>query len=303
MPGFFVRIDSGHARFLKKLHYICRNYQKINMKKYLIILFSLLAVFTFTSCSDDEKDDEKDSVTEVNIYVSDETEIMYDLFDTEGTNPIECMLVKEGDAGDWQKLPFGFIEGFTYEKGHSYTLRVSKTIFANPPQDTWNFTYKMKSILKDEVISEPNVPAVDIKSEADIEYEERCPFVKYAVDSPVLIDKDGKIYTSNGRERPSFENCRIYLNNALEKDDPNWILFNRVQYMAQYAYVFSPLSDKVSLVSVSGDGPLLEYIISESEFDNIVAKSAVGEELKFVVVLVNVNRKGLQRLELVIKRC
>ena len=73
--------------------------------------------------------------------------------------------------------------------------------------------------------------------------------------------------------------------------------------MAQYAYVFSPLSDKVSLVSVSGDGPLLEYIISESEFDNIVSKSAVGEELKFVVVLLNVNRKGLQRLELVIKRC
>lgn len=136
------------------------------MKKYLIILFSLLAVFTFTSCSDDEKD----SVTEVNIYVSDETEIMYDLFDGECTYPIECMLVKEGDAGDWQKLPFGFIEGFTYEKGHSYTLRVSKTTLANPPQDALNFTYKMKAILKDEVISEPNVPAVDIKSEADIEY-------------------------------------------------------------------------------------------------------------------------------------
>ena len=273
------------------------------MKKYLIILFSLLAVFTFTSCSDDEKDDEKDSVTEVNIYVSDETEIMYDLFDGECTYPIECMLVKEGDAGDWQKLPFGFIEGFTYEKGHSYTLRVSKTTLANPPQDALNFTYKMKSIVKDEIVSEPNVQAIDIKSEADIEYEERCPFAKYAVDSPVLIDKDGKIYTSNGRERPSFKYCRIYLNNILDKGDPNWILFNRVQYVAMYAYVFSPLSDKVSLVSVSGDGPLLEYIISESEFDNIVSKSAVGEELKFVVVLVNVNRKGLQRLELVIKRC
>ncbi len=113
------------------------------MKKYLIILFSLLAVFTFTSCSDDEKD----SVTEVNIYVSDETGIMCDLFDTEGTNPIECMLVKEGDAGDWQKLPFGFIEGFTYVKGHSYTLRVEKTTLANPPQDALNFTYKMKAIL------------------------------------------------------------------------------------------------------------------------------------------------------------
>ena len=239
----------------------------------------------------------------MNIYVSDETGIMYDLFDTEGTNPIECMLVKEGDAGDWQKLPFGFIEGFTYEKGHSYTLMVSKTTLANPPQDALNFTYKMKAILKDEVISEPDVPAVDIKSEADIEYEERCPFVKYAVDSPVLIDKDGKIYASNGGIRPQFDNCRIYLDNVLDKNDPNWVMFNRVQYVVMYAYVFSPLSDKVSLVSVSGDGPLLEYIISESEFDNIVSKSAVGEELKFVVVLLNVNRKGLQRLELVIKRC
>ena len=48
---------------------------------------------------------------------------------------------------------------------------------------------------------------------------------------------------------------------------------------------------------------MLKYNISKSEFDNIVSKSSVGEELKFVVVLLNVNRKGLQRLELVIKRC
>ena len=270
------------------------------MKKYLIILFSLLAAFSFSSCSDD---DEKDSVTEVNIYVSDETDIMYDLFDGDGTNPTECMLVKEEKASDWQKMPFGFIEGFTYVKGHSYTLRVEKTTLANPPQDTWNFTYKMKSIVKDEIVSEPNVQAIDIKSEADIEYEEKCPYAKYVVDSPVLIDKDGKIYASNGYVRPSFENCRIYLNNALEKDDPNWILFNRVQYMAQYAYVFSPLSDKVSLVSVSGGGPMLKYIISKSELDNIASKFAVGEELKFVVVLLNVHKKGLQRLEIVIRKC
>lgn len=273
------------------------------MKKYLIILFSLLAVLTFSSCSDDEKDDEKDSVTEVNIYVSDETEIKYDLFDGECTYHIECMLVKEGNAGDWQKLPFGFIEGFTYEKGHSYTLRVSKTTLANPPQDVLNFTYKMKEIVKDEIVSEPDFLAVDINSEADIEYEEKCPFAQYAVDSPVLIDKDGKIYASNGRIRPQFDNCRIYLDNVLDKNDPNWVMFNRVQYMAQYAYVFSPLSDKVSLVSVSDDGPMLKYIISKSELDNIASKSAVGEELKFVVVLLNVYKKGLQRLEIVIRKC
>ena len=80
-------------------------------------------------------------------------------------------------------------------------------------------------------------------------------------------------------------------------------MFNRVQYVAMYAYVFSPLSDKVSLVSVSDDGPMLKCIISKSEFDNIVSKSAVGEELKFVVVLLNVYKKGLQRLEIVIRQC
>ncbi len=270
------------------------------MKKYLIILFSLLAAFSFSSCSDD---DEKDSVTEVNLYVSDETDIMYDSFDGEVTDSTECMLVKEENASDWRKLPFGFIEGFSYVKGHSYTLRVEKTTLANPPQDALNFTYKMKTIVKDEIVSEPSVPTVDVKSEADIEYEEKCPYAKYVVDSPVLIDKDGKIYASNGNVRPSFEHCRIYLNNVLEKDDPNWILFNRVQYMALDAYVFSPLSDKVSLVSVSGGGPMLENIISKSELDNIASKFAVGEELKFVVVLLNVHKKGLQRLEIVIRKC
>ena len=35
MPGFFVKKNSGHARFLKKLHYICRNYPKNRYEKIL----------------------------------------------------------------------------------------------------------------------------------------------------------------------------------------------------------------------------------------------------------------------------
>src|SRR5688572_13487662 len=45
------------------------------------------------------------------------------LADCEGEGPMKCMQVRESDTGEWN-LFYGAIEGFTYEEGHAYVLRV-----------------------------------------------------------------------------------------------------------------------------------------------------------------------------------
>ena len=67
------------------------------------IAFAMLAAYSLTSCSSD--DDDKDIVKEINMSVSAELGVMYDLFDSMGEHPIECMRVMtEDEPGQWQKL-------------------------------------------------------------------------------------------------------------------------------------------------------------------------------------------------------
>lgn len=89
----------------------------------LIILYLLICTFLVTSCIDDETP--KDIVEEICLSVSAETGIKYDLFDSNREYPLECMLVMtEDNPGVWEPFDFGRIEGFTYERGHEYYLRV-----------------------------------------------------------------------------------------------------------------------------------------------------------------------------------
>ena len=145
------------------------------------IAFMMLAAFSLASCSSD--DDDKDITKEIIMNVSAEPGVMYDLFDSMGEHPIECMRVMtEDEPGRWQNLYFSEIKGFTYERGHEYVLRVKRTILANPPQDASNRTYELVRILADKKVEDVTEPMEkEVKSEADIEYEQQCPIEKYAI--------------------------------------------------------------------------------------------------------------------------
>ena len=178
------------------------------------LLVVIISAIGMVSCNDD--DELKDKVVEVTMSVSENTDIMYGPFDDNKENPVECMLVMEdGVDQTWRKMSFSGIEWFTYEKGHRYKLRAKKTILANPPADGSAWKYELVEVLEDKEIIGPELPVeATIKSEADIVYEEQCPIVKYSVSSPIFVDGNGKIYSSEGNERPSYKNCRIYLNNT-----------------------------------------------------------------------------------------
>ena len=265
------------------------------------LLVVIISAIGMVSCIDD--DELKDKVIEVTMSVSENTDIMYFLFDHNKENPIECMLVKEEGVDHWRKMSFSSIEGFTYEKGHRYKLRAKKTILANPPADGSAWMYELVEVLEDKEIIGPELPVEDaIKSETDIVYEEQCPIEKYSVSSPIFVDGNGKIYSSEGNERPSYKNCRIYLNNTLDPTVPDWVKLNSTTYMARYAYVISPLSDKIRLVVASGGGPMLKYIVTEDDFRYMTTTLKEKEQITYVLILANANKKGLQRLELTLER-
>ena len=270
------------------------------------IAFAMLAAFFLASCSlDDENYSDKDITNEINMIVSAEPGVMYDLFDSMREHPIECMHVMTDDEpGRWQNLHFSDIKGFTYERGHEYELRVKRTILANPPQDASNRTYELVRILADKKVEDVAEPVEkEVKSEADIEYEQQCPVEKYAIykGGEYIMDADGKLTYADGTPTPEFDkHARIYLENMLDKNHPLWQAGAR--YQATYAYVLSPLTDEIRLVPSSHSGFLFKNILTESEMAHVQQSMKQGETLRYALILCNVYKRAIQKVEFTIKK-
>ena len=237
------------------------------------------------------------------MQISSETGIRY-VFGSE--QPIECMLVmSEDNPGVWEPLGFNSIEGFTYVRGHEYYLSVMRTILANPPADASDRKYSLLCVLDDRVVTEPEVPVdKEIASEEDIEYYDLCPFEKYAVGKGYIVDENGEILYDDGygSSLPSYDMARIWLEDVLDKGDPNWVKFESVPYMAIYSFVLSPFTDDIRLVRNGSSGPMFKDVVPEDEFAHITQSMQPGEEVRYALVLANVYKKGLQKLEFTIKK-
>ena len=267
------------------------------------ITFAMLAAFSLASCSSD--DDDKDITKEIIMNVSAESGVMSDLFDSMGEHPIECMQVMtEDEPGQWLYLYFSEVKGFTYERGHEYVLRVKRTILANPPQDASNRTYELVRILADKKVENVAEPVEkEVKTEADIEYEQQCPVEKYAIakGGEYLVDADGKVTYADGTLTPEFDkHAQIYLENILDKSHPLWQAGAR--YMATYAYVLSPLTDEIRLVPSTRSAFLFKNVLTESETTHVQQSMKQGETLHYALVLCNVYKRGIQKVEFTIKK-
>ena len=262
------------------------------------LAFAMLAAISLASCSSD--DDDKDITKEIIMNVSAEPGVMYDLFDSMGEHPIECMQVMtEDEPGQWQNLYFSEVKGFTYERGHEYVLRVKRTILANPPQDASNRTYELVRILADKKVEDVAEPVEkEVKTEADIEYEQQCPVEKYAIakGGEYMVDADGKVTYADGTPTPEFDkHAQIYLENILDKSHPLWQAGAR--YMATYAYVLSPLTDEIRLVPSTHSSFLFKNILTENEMAYVKQSMKQGETLHYSLVLANVYKRGIQKVE------
>ena len=96
--------------------------------------------------------------------------------------------------------------------------------------DASNRIYSLKDIIEDRLVADPEVPIEkEIQSEDDIEYQDLCPFKKYAIyDGGYAIDSTGIIYNAEAFPIPSYNNARIYVKNILDDTDPNWVKFHKI---------------------------------------------------------------------------
>jgi len=102
------------------------------MKKFLFAGIMLLGI----ACSPAEKG----AIYWVNSYKVDCT----------GVGPMECLLIQKGDTrveGEWQNF-YAQIEGFDYEPGFIYKLRIKEEKVENVPADASSVKYKLIEVLE-----------------------------------------------------------------------------------------------------------------------------------------------------------
>jgi hypothetical protein len=68
------------------------------------------------------------------------------LVDCEGEGPMKCMRVRASEAEDWT-LFYDSIEGFDYQEGQRYQLRVEVRDVANPPADGSSLRYRLLEVV------------------------------------------------------------------------------------------------------------------------------------------------------------
>ena len=62
--------------------------------------------------------------------------------DCTGVTPMKCLQVKEKESDSWENF-YSNIEGFTYEPGFEYVLKVKTEKIANPPADGSSIKYTL----------------------------------------------------------------------------------------------------------------------------------------------------------------
>ncbi len=92
----------------------------------------LILTFFLTSCEEEKV-----------IYVADHLE------NCESVTPQTCMLIKENKTDDWNYF-YDAIEGFTYEEGYEYILKVKILKIKNPPADASSLAYKLVEVISKE---------------------------------------------------------------------------------------------------------------------------------------------------------
>ena len=276
------------------------------MNKLIIPFLFIACLFFVTACSDDEP---KDKTKDIIMSVSEEPGVMYDIFDDEGKYPMICLRVMDEDfPGEWRNLPMTAIEGFEYEIGHMYTLKVRRTILANPPADASSYTYRLIAVLEDRIWpEEPNEEEkIVVNTEEDIPYEEKCPYHIYDVyKDAFVIDGNGKMHYADykdGDPELDMSVAAVQLEFAIDRSSPDFLEFNRIGKMAYYAYVLSPLTENIENVWLTRGTLYLKDVISQELYDEIAMEYESGQTLEYSLVLANIHGYGLQKVKFSISK-
>jgi hypothetical protein len=115
------------------------------MKKiYLLMVCILIALpFTVSACSLDDEDEEKDWTEQKVVEVGPEIVPVYAWFDSDYS--VDGIRVKNLESSGWGSYTLDFIQGFNFEPGYYYELKVEVTHLGNPPADASDITCRLIS--------------------------------------------------------------------------------------------------------------------------------------------------------------
>jgi len=119
-----------HKRMANGEHHVSHIKNKFRHMKTLYSL--LILTFFLTSCEEEKT-----------VYVASQ------LVDCEGAAPQKCMQVKENKEDEWTFF-YDTIEGFTYEEGFEYVLKVKISKIKNPPTNTSSLSYTLLEVISKE---------------------------------------------------------------------------------------------------------------------------------------------------------
>lgn len=74
-----------------------------------------------------------------------------------GVAPMECLQVRESTDRPWQHF-YSEIEGFVFEPGFDYELRVLEEKVANPPADGSSLRWTLVTVVSKQVEQAPRTP-------------------------------------------------------------------------------------------------------------------------------------------------
>jgi hypothetical protein len=116
----------------------------------LVIVLSVFIGNFLMSCLSLNDNEDKDRTEEVMLTVASKKVDFYP-FENIGI-PSEGISVKEDNANYWTSFPLTAIEGFVYEEGYEYRLKVRKIHLANPPEDGFRFKYKLITVVSSSLL-------------------------------------------------------------------------------------------------------------------------------------------------------
>jgi len=114
------------------------------MKRLFIIIY--LVCMVMIGCRSSEL---SDTVTESDTEIANEKMLFIasSQVDCENPFPQKCFLVKESADSEYEYF-YDAIEGFSYENGYYYTVRVGVTEIENPPVDGAGFRYELIDVIE-----------------------------------------------------------------------------------------------------------------------------------------------------------